>query len=68
VPDILVKLCDLQLDPALAARLAQQQVTVRRVLAPDTPGWVAMIPATGLYSQLRDVTVLPCSSVVSVIW
>ena len=35
MPDMLVKLYDLQLDPALAARLAQQQVTVRRVLAPD---------------------------------
>jgi GNAT superfamily N-acetyltransferase len=35
MPDMLVKLYDLQPDPALVARLAQQQVRVHRVLAPD---------------------------------
>ncbi|OLP57886.1 GNAT family N-acetyltransferase [Xaviernesmea oryzae] len=41
--DMLVKLYDLKRDPALDSRMAQQGVTIRRVLAPELPALTAWI-------------------------
>lgn len=44
--DMLVKLYNVKPDPALIARLEQQQITIKRVLAPDTGRVIRFIEAS----------------------